>query len=312
MKMMKGIIKIKETGKYRVTMELERVNGKRNRPTKHFDTYEEAEKFLIEFNYNKQRNMLVSPSRMTFAEFLVYWMDNYVKFNCEETTIYGYKNIINNHVIPYLGNVDLQDLQPAHIQKYYKHLLEEKGLSPNTVHKHHANIRKALDYATKQQLVYRNVALAVELPRRQKFEAKFYTQEQLITLLKNVRDTKIEVPVYLASYLGLRREEICGLKWKNIDFNERIIYVREVRVSAGKITVTKKPKTDKSLRALYIEDELYEVLLKCKANYDKYKKLLGCEFHDSGYVYAKTNGKPYKVNYITDQFKEFLQKTIFQ
>ncbi|NOU53812.1 tyrosine-type recombinase/integrase [Brevibacillus borstelensis] len=304
---MPGIQKMKN-GKYRVTLEYGTVNGERDRRYKTVETLEEAEKILIEFKYNKQRNLLVQPNKMTVTDLLEYWMDSDVKRNCEETTIYGYKNIIYNHVIPYMGDVDLQKLQPAHIQQYYKHLMDEKGLSPNTVRKHHANIRKALDFALNQQLIFRNVADLVKVPRQEKFEGQYYTQEQMVDLLEKVKGTRIEVAIYLACYLGLRREEICGLKWKNIDFDRRIIYIREVRVSAGKQTVTKTPKTDKSIRALHIEDELYEVLLKRKVKYDENKKRIGSEFQDLGYVYSKTNGEPYKVNYITDQFREFLKK----
>ncbi|MGG0938710.1 tyrosine-type recombinase/integrase [Brevibacillus centrosporus] len=307
--MMPGILPL-ENGKYRVTFDYgKKPDGGRDRRYKNVDTLEEAEKLLIEFKYNKQRNLLVQSNKMTLAEFLEHWLDNCVENKKEETTIYGYKNIIFNHVIPFLGDVELQKLQPAHIEQYYnKHLIKEKGLSPNTVIKHHAIIKKALKYALKHQLVHRNVADLVELPSKKEFEGKYYTQEQLLTLLNLVLGTKIEVPVYLASYLGLRRQEICGLKWENVDFTNRIIHIKKVRVSAGKETVTKNPKTKKSKRVLYIEDELFEVLQKCKARYDKNRKLLGSEFENSGYVFTKSNGKTYKVNYITDLFKEFLQK----
>lgn len=306
--MMPGILPMKN-GKYRVTLDFgKKPNGDRDRRYKTVDTMKEAEKILVEFKYNKQRNHLVHSNKMTVGEYLEYWLNHCVDSTLHETTIYGYRNIIYNHVIPFLGNIDLQKIQPAQVQQYYKHLIKEKGLSPNTVIKHHALLNNALRYGVVNQMVYRNVADGVKLPSKKNFECNYYTQEQLAILLKKVVGTKIEVPIYLAGFLGLRREEICGLKWKNVNFTDRIIFIKEVRVSAGKLTVTKEPKTEKSKRALYIEDELYEVLLKCKANYDKNKKLLGSEFDNSGYVYAKSNGKPYKVNYITDQFKEFLHK----
>lgn len=295
--------------KFRITLELGKdSSGKRIRQYVTASTEAEAKKLLSEFEYNQQRNMLVQPSKMKVVEFLDHWMENYVKYNCEETTEYGYRNIIYKHVVPYLGNIELQKLQPAHIQQYYKYLLEEKGLSPNTVHKHHANIRKALDYGLKQQFVYRNVADAVSLPRKEKFEGQSYTREQLNTLLEKVRDTKIELPIFLAGYLGLRREEIVGMKWKCIDLEQRVIYINEVRVSAGKKVITKTPKTDKSQRSLYITDELYKILIKNKVLQDEYKEMLGNEYVNTGYLYAHNNGKPYKVNYITDQFKGFLEK----
>lgn len=268
----------------------------------------EAKKLLSEFEYNQQRNMVVPTSKMSLAEFLDHWMENYVKYNCEETTAYGYRNILYKHMIPYLGSFELQKLQPAHIQQYYKQLMDEKGLSPNTVHKHHACIRKALDYGLKQQFVYRNVADAVSLPRKEKFQGKFYKHEELKLLLEKAKDQKIEIPVYLAGFLGLRREEIIGLKWKYVDLENRILYVSEVRTSAGSKEIVKAPKTEKSRRTLYLTDELVSVLRKHKQRQEEYERLLGDEYEKTGYVYAHDNGKPYRVNSVTEQFKAFLEK----
>lgn len=156
--------------KYRITFDFGRDSaGKRIRQYATASSETEAKKLLSEFEYNQQRNLLVQTTKMTFTEFLKHWMENYVKYNCEETTIYGYTNIIYKHIVPFLGNYELQKMQPAHIQQYYKYLLDLKNLSPNTVHKHHACIRKALDYGLKQQFVHRNVSDAVTLPKKERF-----------------------------------------------------------------------------------------------------------------------------------------------
>ncbi|MFF2909177.1 tyrosine recombinase XerC [Paenibacillus sp. NPDC057934] len=302
---------IKKIGKkYRVTKELGKDRlGKRLREYAYAYTESEAKKILSEFEYNQQRNILVESNRMTVSEFLDHWMDNYVKYNCEETTAYGYRNILYKHVVPYLGVIELQKLQPRHIQDYYKYLMDEKGLSPNTVRKHHANIRKALDYGLKQQFVHRNVADAVSLPRSNKFEGKAYTKEQLSILLNLVKDTKLELPVYLSAYLGLRRSEITGLMWeKGVDMQNRILHIKTVRTSAGKSIVIKKPKTDKSQRTLYIDDEVYELLAKTKVKQDEYKKMFGKDYVDSGYVFTRDDGIPFRVNTVTEQFSDFLKK----
>jgi len=78
-------------------------------------------------------------------------MENYLKYNCEETTAHGYRNIIFKHIVPVLGNNELQKLLPIHIQQYYKYLMDDKKLSPNRVYKYHGCIRKSLDYGLKQQ-----------------------------------------------------------------------------------------------------------------------------------------------------------------
>jgi integrase len=186
--------------------------------------------------------------------------------------------------------------------------LDEKHLSANTVRKHHANIRKVLDYALKQQYVHRNVADAVALPRKIDFEGKALTKDQLIELLDLVKGTKLELPVYLSAYLGLRRSEITGLLWENIDLKERVLQVKVVRTSAGKETVIKKPKTAKSQRSLYIEDEILELLKRVRAQQEKYKQVLGKDYFASDYVFTREDGKPYRVNTVTEQFTTFLKR----
>lgn len=298
--------------KYRVTFEVGKdLEGKRLREYITVHSRKEAEKLLNEFEYNQNRNLMVQSSGMTFVETIHHWMDNYVRYNCEETTIYGYRNILNKHIAPFFKTLELQKLQPGHIQQYYKHLMEEKGLSPNTVHKHHALIRKTLDYALKQQLVHRNVADAVSLPKRRRFEGKAYTKEQLIVLLERVKNTRLEVPVNLAIHLGLRREEIVGLKWDYVDLDQRKIHIEEVRTSAGNKVITKLPKTDKSRQSLHMSDDLHYLLSDLKAKHEEMKILFGTEYDKSGYLYCHDNGKPYRVNSVTEKFKDFLEKNEF-
>lgn len=297
--------------KFRVTFDFGTDSkGKRIRKYTSASSEAEAKKLLNEFEYNQQRNLLVQTTKMTFSEFLQHWIENYVKYNCEETTIYGYRNIIFKHIIPFLGNFELQKLQPAHIQQYYKYLMDDKLLSPNTVHKHHACIRKALDYGLKQQFVHRNVSDAVTLPKKERFVGQSYTRDQLNILLDKVKDTKLELPVYLAGYLGLRREEIVGLQWKYINFKDRSIQIAEVRTSAGSKEIVKAPKTEQSKRVLYMTDELLEVLNKARERQEEYKWMLGDEYIDSGYVYIQDTGKPYRVNTLTEQFGLFLERNV--
>lgn len=92
--------------KFRVTFDTGRdSSGRRIRQCTTASSEAEAKKLLNEFEYNQQRNLLVQTSKMTFAEFLEHWTDNYVKYNCEETTKYFNQNIIYKHVIPYFVSV---------------------------------------------------------------------------------------------------------------------------------------------------------------------------------------------------------------
>lgn len=296
--------------KFRITYEYEKgADGKRNRSYETVETEAEAKSLVAEFNYKQQRHLLVMKNDITLADHLRRWMELYVSSNCQETTAYGYKNIVENHIIPYMGEIKLQNLQPAIIQQYYHDLVVQKSLSPNSVRRHHAVLRKALDFALKQQFVYRNVAESVFQPPKIKSEGKSYTPDQVKILLKKVKGTKMEVPVHLAVCLGLRREEITGLRWEHVNLKERILNIVEVRTAAGKNkNIIKEPKTQKSRRTLYIVDEVYDVLVAHKGWQAKRKELLGDLYHDSDYVFVRNDGKPYRVNSVSEHFLDFLRK----
>lgn len=306
---MSSIAKIGD--KYRVTLEYGKdKEGRRIRSYETYITEKEAKRCLTDFEYKKNRNLLVQPESLTISEHLDKWIYFYVNNNCEATTKSAYLNIIENHMKPYLGHVRLQKLNPGQIQQYYYvHLLEEKGLSPNTVIKHHAVLRKSLDYALKQQLVARNVADSVTLPKKIKFQSGVYNEEQLKKLLELLVGEKIELPINLATYLGLRREEILGLKWENIDLEHKKLYIREVRVNAGNKVITKKPKTDKSIRTLSIPLKLYKLLSEEKKKQDYFKSILKEEYNDAGYIYCHEDGRPFRVNTLTDSFRRVLKKS---
>ena len=105
--------------KFRVTYEHGKDgNGKRIRTFLTTETEADAKKLVAEFNFNQQRGLLVTQNDVTLAEHLEYWLKVDVGNNCQETTIYGYRNIVENHLIPSLGRVKLQELQPVMIRSY--------------------------------------------------------------------------------------------------------------------------------------------------------------------------------------------------
>jgi len=303
---MAGAIK-KRSGSWLVTLEMGRgPKGQRLRKYVTVKSKKEAENILSEHQHKINTCTFVLPDNMLFSDLLKHWLEHYVDTNCEVTTKSEYERIINKHIIPYLGKIELQKLAPLHIQQYYKYLMDKKKLSANTVYRHHANIRKSLDYALKKQLVVRNVADAVDLPRKKKFEGSFYTVEQLNRLLKEVAGTEIEVPVNLAAYLGLRRGEICGLKWKHVDFDNKTVHIQEVIARINKEVITKVPKNETSIRTLHIHKDLEKLLKNHKAKQKEYKELLGRDYVASDYVCTKIDGGPFRPERLSDKFTSFL------
>ena len=187
----------------------------------------------------------------TLGQWLSYWLEEVVARDRAESTIYCYRNIIRCHVVPALGSVPLSQLTPLRIQTYL-HEKMDQGLCPNTVHKHYVLLTTALGLAAWLELLQRSPMDRVSAPKLQETRYTFYTPAQLQSLFSAVAGTMLELPVKLAAYLGLRRSEICGLRWEHVDLDQGILSVQEVRTEVGGRVVLKEPKTRTSVRRLGI------------------------------------------------------------
>ncbi|WP_405168617.1 tyrosine-type recombinase/integrase [Paenibacillus sp. FSL H3-0286] len=278
----------------------------------------DAEKFLRETLTKLDNNSFVQPQRkLKFTDFMLDWLNNVIKSEVEETTWEGYEMIVTKHIIPYFmskNDILLQELQPMHLQKYYEtkykddQLTEKKGLSANTLRRHHANIRSALNFGVRMNLIPFNPADRIVLPKQEKFNASYYTVEQLEKLFDVCLGTPIESAVYLAAHYGLRRSEVLGLKWDCINFEEKTISIREVRVKYGKEVVVKKPKSESSQRILPLMDDIADYLLRLKMQWKKNKLLYGKDYIDSGLVCCWPDGSPLNTEYLNHKFKDILAK----
>ncbi|WP_339281308.1 tyrosine-type recombinase/integrase [Paenibacillus sp. FSL H8-0282] len=278
----------------------------------------DAEKVLRETLTKIDNNNFVLPQRkLKFTEFMLDWLHNVIKSEVEETTWEGYEMIVTKHIIPYFkskNDILLQELQPMHLQKYYetKHqddqLTGKKGLSAKTLRRHHANIRSALKFGLRMNLIPFNPADRIVLPKQEKFNASYYTVEQLEKLFEVCLGTPIESAVYLAAHYGLRRSEVLGLKWDCINFEEKTISIKEVRVKYGKEVVVKKPKSESSQRILPLMEKLEDYLLHLKKQRMKNKLLYGKDYVDSDLVCCWPDGSPMKTEYLNHKFKDILAK----
>ncbi len=282
-------------------------SGKRIKSTKTFTKIQDARQALKEFEANKTKNTIVFPSSIKFKDYATYWLNDIKSLKCEETTLYGYRNIINNHLIPSLGNHKLQDLKPTTINKYFKRKYED-GLSKNTVRKHYDLLKDILKNAVNEDILVKNPLNKIEPIKPNKKEAKYYTKENLAKLFDIIKNDRMEIVVKLAGLLGLRREEIAGLKWKNIDLTNDEITIAEVRIQAGKTVKTfQRTKTESSYRTLHIPEDIKNILLKIKSEQEERKKILKDSYYKEGYVIAWEDGSPYRPNYLGDLFTKIIR-----
>ena len=246
---------------------------------------------------------------ITLGEWLEDWLEYVIRPNREDTTYYGYQSIVRNHAIPAMGRVPLAQLDPMRIQAYYSWLRMEKGLSANTVHKHHILLHTALKTAFRQGLLEENPVDRVEAPRQAPPRQSYYDSAQLRALLRAARGHRLELVIRLAASLGLRRSEICGLRWENVDLEGEIIYVRDVLTTAGGSVVAKQPKTPHSIRKLGVAGlKDLQALLRKERMRQMECAMSQEDWVDSGYVIVRGNGAHTSPNQVSYDFHRFLEK----
>lgn len=118
----------------------------------------------------------------------------------------------------------------------------------------------------------------------------------------------MEIPIYICAYLGLRRGELCGLRWQDIDFEQRTISIDATRTQAGNHEVIKDTKNTSSTRTLYLPDTLHAMLLKEKEHQETCKIKYANAYDDNPYVVVMETGKPFRPNYLSELFKKFCEE----
>lgn len=281
-------------------------NGRRVRKYRTFDTKRDATRAFNEHKVKMDKGTQIMPSEYTFAQWLDYWYKDIILPQIEETTAYGYRGMIENYLKPQLGEIRLQKLTARDIQQYYTWLMDEKELSPNTVIKHHTLLTNTLNAAERQEYITKNPMRAVSPPKKRQREAKFYTPEQLGILLDKAVGTRLELPVFICAYLGLRRGELCGLRWSDVDLEHKTITIENTRTQAGKKEIEKGTKTASSTRTLYLPDTLCDMLKAAREHQQACRAEYKNAYDDNDYVVVMEDGRPFRPNYLSELFGKFL------
>jgi integrase len=182
------------------------------------------------------------------------------KLRIRSKTAFRYNQIVQQHIIPALGNIKLKDLRPDQIQWMYSEKLKE-GKSERTVLMIHAVLHRAFEQAMKWGLIWRNPVDAVTRPRFKRKEMKIYTDDQVRVLLSFVKGTRTEALYWMAVSNGLRQGEMLGLKWSDIDWrNHRIHVQRQVQRTAQEGLVFSEPKSAAGNRTIVLDKMMLEIL----------------------------------------------------
>ena len=285
-----------------------------------------AEKALLEARKQLQEQLdrgdpdtlTVQKETLLFTKFLADWLEM-MRSSVEITTFASYQTTVTRRIIPYFDKnypkLRLADLTPKMIQDYYTYEIKVNHLTTNTVIHRHANIRKALQYAFQIGLLDYNPADRVTRPKKNTFESEPYSRAELEVLFEKVKGDPLEFGVIMAAFYGLRREEVVGLKWNAIDFENKTIAIKSVVTAAnvdGKQVLVQKntAKTKSSMRTLPLVPPIEDLLLRMKKAQDAFKALCGNSYSKEyqDYVYVNQLGQLVKPEYLTTHFPIFLEK----
>lgn len=316
-----------KNGMFYVVLNYRDENGKRktpwistNLPVK--GNKKRAENFMMDVRRNFvppnvqriEEREAMQKGDILFTDFLLKWL-RVAKSTVKLTTYASYEMMATRIIIPYFEtlNIKLKELTTEDIQEFYSAQLER--VSANTVIHYHAVIHRALKYAVKIKTIQSNPAVNVERPKKEKFIGGFYDKKEINTLFDIIQGHPLEVAIKLAAFYGLRREEIIGLKWTAIDFENNTLTIQhtvtECNLDGKHIEVASDTaKTDSSLRTMPLVTNFREMLLAKKEKQEHYRKLCGRSYCKEylDYIFVNEMGERWKPRYLSDGFKRILEQ----
>ena len=246
--------------------------------------------------------------KYTIGAWMEVWFENVAKIKVRASSHQSYRGYIDNHIMPNIGSIPLEKLTTMDLQKFYRKLLtkgrverkesekQPKGLSAKTVRNINQVISSAMDFAVAQKIIPENPCKAVALPKAEHKEMQTIPAEQLQAFLQEAKATGVYEMYYIELATGLRRGELLGLKWTDIDWKNGIIKVRRQVARVDGQIVEAPLKTKNSYRAVTISQQAIEVLKQQK------------EKTNDQYVFPSPNGGPISPDSVNNMLKRVLAR----
>ncbi|WP_192895272.1 site-specific integrase [Pelotomaculum sp. FP] len=274
---MKGDQQIKKTKTVTVKVSCEQKSCKNCTRIARCQARREAEKLLAEFVLEIEKGLFLESSKLTFSNFVDRWIKDYAESNLAPKTLSSYQDMLRKFILPAFGHLKLEQIKPAHLIEFYANLQEDGirldgkqgGLSEKTISYTHRIISSVLQDAVQWQVIASNPASRVKPPKVTKKQTACYDEEQTAALMEAIENEglKYKVIILLAVFTGLRRGELMGLEWQDIDFNKGTLLVRQAsQYLPDKGTFTKAPKNESSVRLMALPASIMTLLKQYKVN----------------------------------------------
>lgn len=273
--------------------------GKRRRTSLGgFRTKREAHAAITKALGDLDQGMLVEPTRVTLGDFLLNEWLPAIRSTVRPSTFDSYRLNIERHVVPRLGLTPLQKLRPAHLNKMYAELLEEGrvdrngGLAPKTVNYVHVILHRALRDAVRWNLLQRNVATQADPPRSRRKELQTWTQSEVLRFLDQIGGDRLYAAYLLSVITGMRRGEVLGLRWGDIDLDLGRAQIRQTLTVVDNQLTFSEPKTRSSTRSTPLDVDVITALRSHRVQQMREHLALGSDYATSDLVFTNEDGSP--------------------
>ena len=310
-----------KNGKYYAVLNYKNAGGQRKTKWISLGLSEKGNKRKAESELARLRAEFEPPkevgdlsSDMLFADYLLEWLE-IAKGRLAHATYGAYQGLLKSTIVPYFRKkkLTLRELEARHLQMFYSEML--RRVTPNTVIHYHAVIHSALKYAVKTDMLIQNVADKVDRPRKNSFQPVFLSAEEMQKMFEALRGTKLELPVLVAAFYGLRRGEVVGLKWDAIDFERDTITIKHIVTNAkidgkSEIVCADRAKTKSSLRSLPLVSNIREKLLALREQQKENRRVCGNCYSKKydGYVFVDAMGNIFNPRSVTANFSKLLEQ----
>ncbi len=296
---------------FRIDLGPDPATGKRRQVSKQgFITKRDAEAALRELSQSVDKGTLAKRSMRTLGDYLDEWHE-LQEDRLRPTTWHSYAIAIDR-IKRRLGQSKLQALEPLELERFYAYLLADggrfgKGLSPKTVRNTHTVLRKALSDAERLGLVGRNAAVSARAPSDDRTEYQTWSSDELRTFLDVARDHRLFAAFVLLMTTGMRRGEVLGLRWFDVDFDDNSLSVANTWTTTAKgHRVSGPPKTLKSRRQVYLDPATVDALRSHRARQNEERLAAGPAWDtDCKYVFTDELGGRFDPETFSKLFRRY-------
>lgn len=255
----------------------------------------------------------------TLGQLLEDWNTN-VNYVRNSKTTWTYTENIQRHILSYWGSgFPLGEMTQKQILEYFAFLKAKKNLSNNTINKHRTHLMTVFEYMVQNDDIYGIEINPVRKVRPLKHEPFYYhiyqpdEAKEILSELKESGDIGLEVAVSIALYCGCRREEVCALRWDNVDMTNRVLTICETRTTAGREVVKMNHTKNHTIRQIGIPDALYDVLKRAGQAQAKDRKCYGVHYQGKpDFVLREKDGTPWHPNNVTKRWARFVKLNGFR